>query len=110
MFQRAPYTCRCWAIYHKMEHVYEQRGDEGAENELILLFPCQKGSGKTRTVGCFSGRNITVWRRTHRRAIEKGEDTLTNQIWLHLHVPKQIIGVGKLKVDYLLCVRKWDDD
>ena len=29
-----------------MEHVYGHRGEEAAENELILLFPCQKGSGK----------------------------------------------------------------
>ena len=28
---------------------------------------------------------------------------MTNQIWLHLHVPKQIIGVGKLKT---CCVLK----
>jgi len=42
-----------------------------------------------KPIGCFNGRNIIVRRRTYCRAINKEEDTLTNQIWLHLHAPKR---------------------
>ena len=77
---------------------------------MILLFPYKKSLGKTKTIGNCNGKNIIAQRRAYRLAIKKGEDTLTNQIWLHLHAPKQIIYVAKLKVDNLLCVRKKDGD
>ena len=88
---------------------YGQRREEGTEDELILLFPCKKSLGKTRTVGSCNGRNIIVWRKAYRRTIDKGWDTLTNKIWLYLHALKHIICVGKLNVDDLLCIRKRDD-
>jgi len=42
-----------------VENVYGHRTEEGTEDELILLlFPCKKSSGKTRTVGSCNGRKI----------------------------------------------------
>jgi len=39
-----------------VENVDGQRREEGDEDELILLFPCQKVLGKTKTVGYCSCR------------------------------------------------------
>jgi len=91
-----------------MEHVYRQRGEEGAEDELILLFPCQKGLGKTNW--------LFQWQKHH--CAEKDILSSHQQRRRHLNqsnmassaCAKKIIGVGKLKVDYMLCVRRWDDD
>jgi len=72
-----------------------------------LLFPSQKRLGRARIEGSRGGRNRTgqiMQRGAWSQVINKQEDSLTNQIRLHLNTPKQIVGVSKFKIDNLLGV------
>ena len=95
-------TMRDLIIYHKMQYIHYKRGEQCAQNKLILLLLTKK-------------ERVDMWRRTNKiinfryirrkkqnGAINKVEGTLTKKIWLHLHSSIQIIVVRKLQQNNLL--------
>ena len=89
-------TMRDLIIYHKMQYIHYKRGEQCAQNKLILLLLTKK-------------ERVDMWRRTNKiinfryirrkkqnGAINKVEGTLTKKIWLHLHSSIKIIVVRKL--------------
>ena len=72
-----------------------------------MLFPSQERLAGSRIEGSRDCRSCTgkIMRRgACSGAVNKRENSLTNQIRLHLHTPKQIIVVGKFEINNLLGV------
>jgi hypothetical protein len=76
-----------------MQHIHGERGEQSTQNKLIMLLPMKKrraddGGRTSRAV-----KNMR-WRKWH-GAVNKVKNTLTKEIWLHLHSPIEIISVHK---------------
>jgi hypothetical protein len=74
----APNTMRSRTIYHEMQHIHEERGEQSTQNKLILLLPMKKrraddGGRTSRAV-----KNMR-WRTRH-GTVNKVKNTLTKEI------------------------------
>jgi len=88
-----------------MKNSNRKRGQQSTKDKLVLLFPSQERLAGSRIEGSRDCRSCTgkIMRRgAWSGVVNKRENSLTNQIRLHLHTPKQIIVVGKFEINNLL--------
>jgi len=74
-----------------MKNFNRKRGQQSTKDKLVLLFPSQERLTGSRIEGSRDSRSCTgkiVRRGAWSGAINKRENSLTNQIRLHLHTPK----------------------
>lgn len=102
LLKSSPNTMRSGTINHKVQHINGKRGEEGTQNELVLLLPTKKGRANGRG-SCSRSVKQVSWR-ARQGAVNKVKNTLTKEIWLHLHSPIKIIGVRKLQRNNLMSV------
>jgi hypothetical protein len=76
-----------------MQHIHGERGEQSTQNKLIMLLPMKK---RRANDGGRTSRAVKNMRwRTRHGTVNKVKNTLTKEIWLHLHSPIEIIYVRK---------------